>query len=1224
MLPLSNPTRTLEIAATSPELLNASKERYQKHFEDLKNTLFDLGNPYLVSLICEKLTTLSQSVIDVTKPESLEVQFDNPRLPLDLKEMLKRFATLMCAYCSENISSLDQRIQDIKRDIGNLAAELTQSNQSILERYARWEDFQLLFTLPELMSLRNVDFTKLKQIIDQGDRDKFGEHIDTLAELQRFDLERVKQSLTQTGYQYNLDTLLSEVIENKPLEKEGILNYWDQPDLFFTHKKLHINNPEGSGVIGSIVKSKKKDQARKFHLDDHSLVLCQRDRVTVTRSYPLMLWSAIVSGSLAHDDVVSIMKGAATNEGAASEGIATGKYIIKSPRKVEGKEVKHHTKLRSKDSVSLIVELADFKDSTIRYRIVGHYNRVNDNLQQSPFVTLHRLDPTNKTNITVCKQSVSTFNQTYTARKLVSETLIGINAANLDQNVLIKSDPDDDRKRLLLLKEIEIALETVRSKFLEKDNLLLLQALLSDFYTRRSPKGCLEILEKTAPHLFVMIKSLVQRYQTDLKIDRTEESLLAQLMLEANYVNLVNIQDNVIISRTMGLLEQAFVHIDNMAKKDLVFVMGNTGAGKSTAITHLLGGQLEEFTNKVGEKVVKQKESNQDYPRIGQSIGTSETLYTQGYLLPNTSNMIADCPGFNDTRGGNYELCTNISIDYSISKAGNIRSIVIVVPLATFTLDRGNPIIDLIYLVQDKFPSTFDPDKPENNKRIFLLISKQNQVHSEVAARLKDGTRFAQLISEGKQQFDEMRSKGVELNDLEIQQIRRRNKIWEALSQMLAGQQIDFIDWKNLKARERLVKKYCHTQDALDKSQYVSPMSGEYMQRKFGNVIKMAAYSWNETILGEYFNRIPEAIKNKENECEKKETEIKEFNTLKQDRLERAESRYKQIEELGQHLQKLKDYKGDQNDPIHQTLLNEAAAHENRDLEIEKEAVTNTEKNLKKNKESLEEVNKQIEQLDAEIKKTTETIAALTAQVTPMEMDNHDEVLWDDIVDPDKKLEMKVYKSSKAREDAYKRGYELDSDYDSSKSYNVSVKDYRGKTVNLAFIPRGFKLVPADPAQRTNFINTNAGGGFIAKVDGLKYKIDLKCRPANANGTEVVYGYTMTFDKKTMPWLRITHTIPNFEYHYATIAVIRSKIIHHEKNLLELKILRDGSETLTGAKAKKTTLEAEIAELEQDKISRQNKVEQIQNSRALEQLPELTSKTQTKIEQVKEEYQKLL
>ena len=81
--------------------------------------------------------------------------------------------------------------------------------------------------------------------------------------------------------------------------------------------------------------------------------------------------------------------------------------------------------------------------------------------------------------------------------------------------------------------------------------------------------------------------------------------------------------------------------------------------------------------NEFGDRVVRfRSDATGTSAKIGQSLVTSETIYAEGLpileksVTPNSllaknlkSIILCDNPGFHDTRGSEYEICTNMSID---------------------------------------------------------------------------------------------------------------------------------------------------------------------------------------------------------------------------------------------------------------------------------------------------------------------------------------------------------------------------------------------------------------------------------------------------------------------------------------------------------------------------------------------------------------------------------
>lgn len=126
---------------------------------------------------------------------------------------------------------------------------------------------------------------------------------------------------------------------------------------------------------------------------------------------------------------------------------------------------------------------------------------------------------------------------------------------------------------------------------------------------------------------------------------------------------------------------------------------------------------------------------SKSYSKIGHSNVISETVFSRGFALPEEqiSNseqylqnvVLCDNPGFNDTRGTSYEICTNLSMDRAISVCRSIKAIVLVVPFETIFADRGARLTTLISELLEKYPMLLK-DR-QIFERFFLLITKSDQ-----------------------------------------------------------------------------------------------------------------------------------------------------------------------------------------------------------------------------------------------------------------------------------------------------------------------------------------------------------------------------------------------------------------------------------------------------------------------------------------------------------------
>lgn len=109
------------------------------------------------------------------------------------------------------------------------------------------------------------------------------------------------------------------------------------------------------------------------------------------------------------------------------------------------------------------------------------------------------------------------------------------------------------------------------------------------------------------------------------------------------------------INSTFDLLKrgESEIQLDDKCK-DLVLVLGNTGAGKSTFTQWIAGDNknltAREVTEGTGEFIIE------DNNRISTSTIKSKTIFPELVIDTETKTAYYDCPGFNDTRSASYDI----------------------------------------------------------------------------------------------------------------------------------------------------------------------------------------------------------------------------------------------------------------------------------------------------------------------------------------------------------------------------------------------------------------------------------------------------------------------------------------------------------------------------------------------------------------------------------------
>ncbi len=198
------------------------------------------------------------------------------------------------------------------------------------------------------------------------------------------------------------------------------------------------------------------------------------------------------------------------------------------------------------------------------------------------------------------------------------------------------------------------------------------------------------------------------------------------------------------------MIVEGNLKVKDIAGKDLVFVIGNTGAGKSTTIGYLMG--VEFVSSKMAGRIValpKQLEKILDpqtnkeylvdlegrkYPLIGHRLGESQTLYPEVFQAGEL--YLCDCAGFFDTRSEIEGIAASLNLQHAMNAARSIK-LLIIINYAELQAARGTAFTKLIELLSKLF-NDFNQIIPN----LYWIVS---QVPNEI----DENDIKEQLIGEG-------------------------------------------------------------------------------------------------------------------------------------------------------------------------------------------------------------------------------------------------------------------------------------------------------------------------------------------------------------------------------------------------------------------------------------------------------------------------------------------
>jgi hypothetical protein len=211
-----------------------------------------------------------------------------------------------------------------------------------------------------------------------------------------------------------------------------------------------------------------------------------------------------------------------------------------------------------------------------------------------------------------------------------------------------------------------------------------------------------------------------------------------------------NSYDSLRADRLSKLLIEGLSRVEEAKNKDVIFTIGTTGAGKSTAIAYLVGAKMKKVKVN-GKPSIEIDGDTNDYPIIGHS-SKSETLYPQIYQSRiDTNYSFGDLPGFFDNSEIETKMAVSINTEHMI-RAAHKRKIITIISYDQLTADRGEPFRKIAILLGKLFK-----DSTQINNSLIWGITKapEDITEDDILAQIHEKKSFFRDLLGPKKEFEE-------------------------------------------------------------------------------------------------------------------------------------------------------------------------------------------------------------------------------------------------------------------------------------------------------------------------------------------------------------------------------------------------------------------------------------------------------------------------------------
>ncbi len=1183
------PKKVLELDSVEVEISNWYKLKSNENIGDWRreNFLKELNNTGFIEFIKaepgSKLQKISFSSSILV--EYFTIQYLSKHLTLENRGLFSQFNNLIAKYPA--LYAPSQKIEEniyLKRLLmtSTIIAFSTSARERLLE----------LADEPYLGG--NIKESPIYQFVFS----KIGEQ----------GIKQIDAELKKIQKQVKFEVAVIRIYRHEP--DHSFLKYFNEAENFFIGKKLVLSDPDGVQTRQAEILSCKKDRRSCwFDLEDDSKVKLEIDsfdrsisQVLISKKHEYNFWEYLKThfdSSLVKEEKRCIDIKAISGS-VLAEKLNEGRYWLSLSQNWKPAKEKKYRGLWSTEGFNRIFSLeSDLTSSRFEIEIFQKSSLGSD--KKIKLGSSTGSQDISISELMCCKVAVFT-----------EFPIKGINAQNAKDKIKVKESYKDENKiKLEKFKKIDLLRNKVLLILKNHENRAYFDSLLEDLFRNQiqflSQNVILNLEKSTAgfENLPILLEEIVS-LQKQVGEEKTTSEILKKLVLEANYLNMINNKEkSSYVFKAMELLGNGFKHITSMKDKDLILFFGTTGSGKSAEAAFLLGAKMTFIQNEYFQNVLVIKPKDEHLvkegkiPKIGQSW-SSETTYVQGFdfakvdrpvveaenLEQDTrfeealkSIVLCDCPGNKDTRGDDYDIATMISIDHTVINARAIKSIVLTIPFEAFFLDRAGPVLSLFLDLSERVPEIFTDQKIRSS--IFLVVTKHNvykdpiKIISEVVeSKLKAEKEELEKNDQGEAQFDGM----------------RRVVALELLSEMIENLRVQCHNIKDPFQRREMLKMLVLA-PGIPKSAFAKALNQPHFQQQFGKHISLSLDTWKKGILKPYLFKLPELIAVQEKFIEGEKADLIKSKNDQKDIIRAMIDENMLIHRLKQKI--IKCARFDQMDDV-----------EKNEILVELKAI-----NSDVQKEQIWIKKGQIEALEAYIREKEEKLKDLDLSTEFWrEKGNVVQREKDKIPDEIKQLsdgvqKILLYKFKPKVNDTIKistlkpnalqnafddfRPFKLD---DFAKSGDeIIAGQYRGKLTHYVYLDKKFRILPSEKEEQERFLQYGESVGAIAYLRGANFRLDTSVHPSgkkpSEKGTKMIYVLKTDWsDPRIIPWVKISHILPKIFINEANIINLYTKSKTLEMDLEQYRKLEDQflnevenlSREIDGLRNSKKVLEEEL------------------------------------------------